>query len=418
MQRLSAPLVRSLIIALLLLAGALLGSRGTRAAPSGQSAPTTSPASITLTPASTPPNNTVTITGTGFLPGETVISHYTPMLSNGTLVTYQCTGGADSTGAINLPCVEVPANADPGQYPVTVTGQASGRTASATLTVTAANTPGPTLTPTIMPSGTPTPSPYPPLTLVTISPANNSANIPTTQTTVSLTYSNPLAGASASGLVQANPPAGATPDLHPVKTVTVDATAHILTVTFGNGPLLPNTTYLLQVKALDIYNQTLQTLTSFTTAPAPAPTATATFTPIPTPTSTPTPLPTSTSTPTPVPTPVPAPSISILKVEILHLHRGKLVNSKIFKLGETVTFVVQYNAVNLGTRVPTGQLVITKRGKTLGRFNLAATIRQGHTAFGRQVLLVDRTFRGVLYAHFTVAAGSATAHRNRKLKVK
>lgn len=94
--------------------------------------PTTGP-SITVSPTVVAPGGTVTITCTGFDPGETVIIvlHTDPVTLG--------TATADPSGDVHT-TVTIPTNTTPGQHTITVTGETSGLTLSATITVEGAVT--------------------------------------------------------------------------------------------------------------------------------------------------------------------------------------------------------------------------------------------------------------------------------------
>ena len=106
--------------------------------------------SLSLSTPSGPVGASVTATGSGFTPGDTV-----QLLFNGAQIDSK---NADINGTATF-TFTIP-NVAPGAYQVMMSGR-SGGTANATFTVTAA---GPTATPTPPPAGpTPTPQPAPPI---------------------------------------------------------------------------------------------------------------------------------------------------------------------------------------------------------------------------------------------------------------
>jgi len=96
------------------------------------------------------PGTSLTVTGTGFQPGEGV-----QMQVNGVAVG---SATADTKGAASVTFV-VPAALAPGQYDVTATGQTSGVTTTTAYTVIASATPVATVAPTAGPTTAATPAP-------------------------------------------------------------------------------------------------------------------------------------------------------------------------------------------------------------------------------------------------------------------
>jgi outer membrane protein assembly factor BamB len=76
---------------------------------------------ITLKPSAGPPTSKVTVTGTGFGAGETVVVDFSG--------TQRATAATSSTGTFSA-TFTVPRPALPGNHPVTATGQTSGRSAA------------------------------------------------------------------------------------------------------------------------------------------------------------------------------------------------------------------------------------------------------------------------------------------------
>ena len=103
-------------------------------------------AALTFDPAQAAPGASVTVTGTGFRPGETVTLSF-----NGPTVG---TETADTNGKVVF-TFTVPATLGPGQYGVTATGQTSNSVVNATYTLVASATPVATAVATT----TPTPAP-------------------------------------------------------------------------------------------------------------------------------------------------------------------------------------------------------------------------------------------------------------------
>ncbi|GGM07426.1 MULTISPECIES: hypothetical protein [Micromonospora] len=95
------------------------------------------PPALTVTPTTTTVGNTVTLTGAGFLPGETVVISVTvnPVLPSITVV-------ADANGRFSVPYTPT----IEGTYTFTAVGQTSGRTASTTLRVLPRPQPSPSHT--------------------------------------------------------------------------------------------------------------------------------------------------------------------------------------------------------------------------------------------------------------------------------
>ena len=102
-------------------------------------------AALTFDPAQAAPGASITVTGTGFKPGETVTLSF-----NGPTVG---TETADTNGKVTF-TFTVPATLAPGQYGVTATGQTSGSVVNATYTLVAGATPVATAVTTMTPTPT------------------------------------------------------------------------------------------------------------------------------------------------------------------------------------------------------------------------------------------------------------------------
>src|SRR5919202_3119096 len=108
------------------------------------------PAALTFDPAQAAPGASITVTGTGFKPGETVTLSF-----NGPTVG---TETADTNGKVTF-TFTVPATLAPGQYGVTATGQTSGFVVNSTYTLVAGATPVATAVTTMTPTPTAVPAP-------------------------------------------------------------------------------------------------------------------------------------------------------------------------------------------------------------------------------------------------------------------
>jgi hypothetical protein len=120
------------------------------------------PATLSYDPAQAPPGTSVTATGTGFQPGETVQLSF-----NGPVVG---TATADTSGNVSI-AFKMPDLA-PGQYGSTATGQTSGVQVNVTYTVLAGPTPTATLQPTAQPTAQPSPTatPVPTAPVIPVAP--------------------------------------------------------------------------------------------------------------------------------------------------------------------------------------------------------------------------------------------------------
>jgi hypothetical protein len=99
----------------------------------------------------------VSVTGTGFAPGESVNVGYTPSLTGGGSTNVDVTTTAQNNGTILVGYLPVPADAVPDTYAVSAVGFTSGSFATATLQITAAGVATPTDTPVPAPTPTLTP---------------------------------------------------------------------------------------------------------------------------------------------------------------------------------------------------------------------------------------------------------------------
>jgi len=121
-------------------------------------------ASISLSPSTVTAGapTTISVTGAGFAPGETVWVGYTAILNGGGTASEQTTATARGDGTFLANALAVPGDIYPAPHQIKALGQSSGRTATAVLNVRAASpagTPTPTLTPT--PTSTAAPSQAP-----------------------------------------------------------------------------------------------------------------------------------------------------------------------------------------------------------------------------------------------------------------
>jgi hypothetical protein len=107
-------------------------------------------AALTFSVPQAPAGSQLTVTGTGFQPGENVQFWY-----NGASVG---TATADTAGKVQV-TFTMPTNINPGEYDLTATGATSGRTVTVKYTLLAASaTAAPTAAPTAQPTATPVPN--------------------------------------------------------------------------------------------------------------------------------------------------------------------------------------------------------------------------------------------------------------------
>ncbi|HEY3057785.1 MAG TPA: hypothetical protein VGL99_02310 [Chloroflexota bacterium] len=109
-------------------------------------------ATLTFAPNQAPPGTSVTATGTGWQPGETVTITF-----NGPSVG---TATADTSGNVSL-TFTIPATLAPGTYGATASGDTSNRVANASFIVVAGPTPVATAVPTAGATAVPTATPVP-----------------------------------------------------------------------------------------------------------------------------------------------------------------------------------------------------------------------------------------------------------------
>ncbi len=91
------------------------------------------PASLTLTPTSLLAGATLSLSASGFIPGETIVVQ----LVGGPLRLTLVSAIVGTTGAVSIAKVAIPAVVPAGAYTLVASGQKSGRSASTTLTVQA-----------------------------------------------------------------------------------------------------------------------------------------------------------------------------------------------------------------------------------------------------------------------------------------
>lgn len=287
----------------------------------------------------------------------------------------------------------------------------SGPTPTATTIPTSTATPLATV-PTSTPTATATATPIPPAailinpdrvragvdTLITVSGSGFSAG-ETVTISYMATVTNGSTQAETTSAIADNSGGFFTGGLP--SPATVQPAQYVITATGATSGR--HATAVLTVQA----NSAVPTIT-----PSPITVPTSTSTPIPTPTNTPLP----TSTPVPTATRVPVRKLSVVGVHILHLVRGKEVNTQRLKVGEFAEFVVQYSAPS-GAHV-TATLNITRNGKSLGSVLLAPLTYAGHSAYGWIIGFTQTAGLGKFYAHFHLSAtGGLTAKRDRKFFV-
>ena len=102
---------------------------------------------------------------------------------------------------------------------------------------------------------------------------------------------------------------------------------------------------------------------------------------------------------------------------ILHTVGQSQADTRVLHFREGATFLVLYHAVNPSGATPSATLLITKNGKSVGRYAMTSASYQGHPAFTRHLGLVNKAMAGKLYAHFRLALDTATAKRDRRFYV-
>jgi hypothetical protein len=102
---------------------------------------------------------------------------------------------------------------------------------------------------------------------------------------------------------------------------------------------------------------------------------------------------------------------------ILHAVGQNQVDTRTLHFSEGASFVVIYHAVDPLNVSPSATLTITRNGKQLGSYQMAAITYQGKPAFYKHLTMKKKSMAGKLYAHFHLSLGSATAKRDRRFYV-